>query len=572
MRSSAHHVSAQLPFLHKAAASSRLECVVIGAVFFVIAVLASVLGFFTGLRDGPPVWLSTTLRHFTEQKIGHPRFSLSAADVIARPQQPEGEPLWNLLGAFSHGAREADLGVGMLYYALGYFLRPEFCVVIGSAADSKLGFVPTLIHRGQVDGGQSTGKTFLVDTSAGSITLPGIDIVSVKTLPLAVAYFRNQAILINYLHIDGVAYETAKTTLSAFLPLLAPGATITLHGTNMANPFAPAATHQLVEDLRLDPCWELVDFKSLLAPGMDLGNGQFGFGTAILKRRCDLDTLDLEVRMTSSQSCADRRVLQANTSSAVLGVASSGSLRIPRIGSERFLLPECHSCVPGLKGVDCTEVSTATRMVINELSKIAGDRGRFLSADQAYPYLESQEFQQRQHFIAAWMQKSQPQRILDLGTNFNFLERFADFSDEWCPELVVSVDSIISGQSRKLRCGSRQNSRDVHLLHLPMTTREALAHPYVSSIAFDAVVCLGCDATQGPSTQQLESFQRPYQLFLEFPKESDASVKAFGSLPMAAGSALLDVQDWVMPDPTSKGSAYGNIHRHMVVMSYPVTL
>jgi|Transcript_105718 hypothetical protein len=568
MLSSAHHVSLLPPSLKKLGTSSKLDCILVGAFLTTLVIIGSVLGFRAGLQKGPPSWLSTVLKHAVDSKSGLSQFSLSAADVIARPLQAEGAPLWDLPGAFSHGAAKADLGVGMLYYALSYFVRPEICVVIGSASDSKLGFVPILIHRGQVDGGQSRGRTFLVDASASSVALSGIEVLNIANLPTVVAYFRNQAILINYLHIDGVTYEKAKATLTSFLPLLAPGGVITLHGTNMANPFAHFATYQLLEELRLDPCWELVDFKSILAPGMDLGNGPFGFGTAILKRRCDLDTSDLDVRVDSSQSCADRRTFEANASFTEFGVASSGGLHSVRLRSERFLLPDCLSCVPGLGGADCSAVSSATQAVIEELSQLAGERGHLSGAGHAYPYLQSHEFQQRQRFVAAWMQKSRPQRILDLGTNFNFLERFVDFSDDWCPELIISVDCIIPGQSRKLRCGA---GRDVHLLHLPMTTREALAHPYINSIAFDAVVCLGCDGTSGPPSQQLESFPRPYDLFLEFSKDSESSMQAFASLPSEAG-VLVEKQDWVMPDPTSKGSSFGNIHRHLAVMRYAVSL
>jgi hypothetical protein len=96
---------------------------------------------------------------------------------------------------------------------------------------------------------------------------------------------------------------------------------------------------------------------------------------------------------------------------------------------------------------------------------------------------------------------------------------------ESCPSSVVIIEPILDALSVLVPCITNNpslNSNNIkytHFIILPIPfsyyikTKKYLPNP-------DTVVCIGCDSVFGPTQRMLEtSFQRPYLLYLEFPKE-----------------------------------------------------
>ena len=209
----------------------------------------------------------------------------------------------------------------------------------------------------------------------------------------------------------------------------------------------------------------------------------------------------------------------------------------------RWLWPDCKACVPGLQGPSCDESEfpeiTKLQQHINQLAvERYGARGQ---GGHLYPYLETSAFQQRQIVAVNHLKKVRAQRILDFGAYFNPLERFADFDQDWCPDLILSIDPIYRGNSQGIRC--RNSSGWVTVVHAPLSAQLALENLYIASKHFDSVVCMGCDPNYGPTLQQLEGFRRPYQLVLESPFDS------FLQSPTLADGKLLFTQVLHLPDP-----------------------
>jgi hypothetical protein len=191
--------------------------------------------------------------------------------------------------ATSHGAepRSARLGAGMLYYALAYALRASVCVCLGSGG----GFVPRLMRQAQRDLGLAASRTILVDGADlvpperrriwGSPSwtapdswfrthFPDIDVVISLTEDAHRDVFLADGIAIDYLHIDADHhYDGVRRDFDLYAPLVADGGVITLHDT--ANRRPPCGVPRLVEELRRDDAWSVVDVE-------------VRYGTAIVQR------------------------------------------------------------------------------------------------------------------------------------------------------------------------------------------------------------------------------------------------------------------------------------------------
>ncbi len=169
-----------------------------------------------------------------------------------------------------------DLGAGMLYYALAYSLRSRTCVCLGSGG----GFVPRLMRQAQRDLGLEGSRTILVDgaphvrqerkeiwgspdwlgdDSTFRRNYPEVEIVLELTRDAVEKYFVPKGIVIDYLHIDADHhYDGVKLDWDLYSPLVDDGGVITLHDT--VNFREPCGVPQLIEEIRQDPNYSLVDF------------------------------------------------------------------------------------------------------------------------------------------------------------------------------------------------------------------------------------------------------------------------------------------------------------------------
>jgi len=510
------------------------------------------LGFGIGLRWRLPMGLlsSSHMKLLVDGSVQDLQIrDLDPVSLAGVPMRQSSVPLWRVPYADFHGAKEHNLGVGMLYYSIAYVVKPKTAVVLGSGA----GFVPALVRRGQIASGNPSGKTYLIDLGFGMGAMPRlvhdrrsdfrqafpeIVVLTMKSNPDGAWALREREEKIDYLHIDADhTYKGGRSDLEAFLPLLAPGAVVTMHDTNLAPPVVDFGIHQLVHELRGDPCWDLVNFASLLPPGKDYGKDQFGAGTAIVKYLC-------------------------GESAAVSHTPSNAAALATSCPNSRKILPDCQKCVPGLRGLQCEVVSRATNNmrealtlglqkeshVVLETSSVLGLKlpGSFIPpvvagwahVGTSLDYMASADYIEDQRFVASWLQKSQPRRILDLGAKTQPMEHILRFSAHWCPELLITVDPATDGSMQKLACSQIGSMSSVSLVHVPATVDEALDFRELAHIHFDAIVCLGCGAPWGPTPQRLEAFKRPYKLFLgEGPGAKGAS--AFADLPTASGSRIV---------------------------------
>jgi hypothetical protein len=188
----------------------------------------------------------------------------------------------------THGAQPGtgELGAGMLYYALAYVTRAQVCVCLGSGG----GFVPRIMRQAQRDLGLAGSRTILVDadgdvaddrklwgrptwSAEGSwhrTTYPDIEVVLARTEAAHRDVFVPGGIVIDYLHIDADHhYDGVRLDFDRFSPLLSDEGVITLHDTVNLRP--PCGVPQLVDELRADPGWSVVNFA-------------VRYGTAVVKR------------------------------------------------------------------------------------------------------------------------------------------------------------------------------------------------------------------------------------------------------------------------------------------------
>jgi hypothetical protein len=189
----------------------------------------------------------------------------------------------------SHGSADgaADLGAGILYYALAYAHRAHTCVCLGSGG----GFVPRLMRQAQRDLALEGSRTFLVD-ACGTVSAPGreiwgspcwadegstfrknypeIELVFKLTEDAFHEVFAAQGIRIDYLHIDADHhYEGAKLDWDLFSTLVPDDGVITLHDT--VNYREPCGVPRLVDEIRADGRYDVVNLP-------------ISFGTAIVRK------------------------------------------------------------------------------------------------------------------------------------------------------------------------------------------------------------------------------------------------------------------------------------------------
>ncbi len=146
-----------------------------------------------------------------------------------------------------HGAREENLGAGMLYYGMVYAMRAKTCVCLGSGD----GFVPRVLRQAQRDLALENSRTILIDGNTGRCgrpqwllensilkkEFPDIEIIE-KTTHEALEDVKEWKI--DYLHID--ADRTVKGALQDFfdyLPYMAENGVISLHDTAPNAPCGP---------------------------------------------------------------------------------------------------------------------------------------------------------------------------------------------------------------------------------------------------------------------------------------------------------------------------------------------
>lgn len=217
------------------------------------------------------------------------------------------------------------------------------------------------------------------------------------------------------------------------------------------------------------------------------------------------------------------------------------------------LMPFCKSCITDLGKVDggtngnmphsgnsskCS-ISDKTRQLREQIASIA--RGRYSQSQNIkyslnlYPYLSKNPFMQRHELVGSWLSRDQPRRVLDIGTYTNPLQNF--ISDEYCPELIVSIEpcgelSTISKhgdpwQSIMYPCHD-ESGGSTHLLVIPITIQEYVLSHHFATTDYDAVVCIGCDVHYGPKLQDFEALRGPFHLYLGFALLYEPSRAAFG--------------------------------------------
>jgi hypothetical protein len=197
-----------------------------------------------------------------------------------------GEDEW----ARSHGAEPetAELGAGILYYALAYATRASVCLCLGSGG----GYVPRLMRQAQRDLGLEGARTILVDGAEhvpdGPASIwgtpawrpddswfrrrfPDVEIVLALTEPAFRERFAPEGLTVDYLHIDADhAYDGVRRDWELYSTLVAPEGVITLHDTQNRRP--PCGVPQLLEEIRREGRFDAIDFP-------------VRYGTAVLKRR-----------------------------------------------------------------------------------------------------------------------------------------------------------------------------------------------------------------------------------------------------------------------------------------------
>ena len=240
-----------------------------------------------------------------------------------------------------------------------------------------------------------------------------------------------------------------------------------------------------------------------------------------------------------------------------------------------FMMPNCTLCIPGLTGPACDLLHESTESIRSEIEKLTrkryGPPPNRLRRYALYPYLENEEFLERQKLMASSLVTYNAKNILDIGTNtasfssfflfsfflsFFFLSFFLSFflfifiylflsfflpisglkiiystylgayynpvhlfieDPSFCPESVVVVEPILDPLSVIVPC--KGSSKTTHVLILPLTFKEYIRLKHLLPIPSpDSIVCIGCDSIYGPNRAQLEGiWTRPFKIYLEYP-------------------------------------------------------
>lgn len=146
--------------------------------------------------------------------------------------------------------------------------------------------------------------------------------------------------------------------------------------------------------------------------------------------------------------------------------------------------------------------------------RIARERG--FTGFNVYPYLTSYEARARHRLAASILKSANAQRILDYGAYSSPIYRFL----EYCPEIVVSIEPLgelvtnttLPYMSKMVPCA--EEGKTMHVVNVPSTAADFADSSY-GGIAFDAVLCIGCDSAYGP---------KPYHLIEPLVSESESGV------------------------------------------------
>jgi len=172
-----------------------------------------------------------------------------------------------------HGAGPGYLGSGMLYYAITYMFRARLCICLGLGG----GFVPRCMRQAQRDLNLGDARTILVDNLSGvwgdsivddldeffRVQFPEIQLwrMSTETAALECATLKLRP---DYIHIDA-DHSRVREDWQLYRSLCD---VFTLHDTAIV-----CSVPELVNDLRQDDEWDVVDFKEI------------GTGLTLVKRR-----------------------------------------------------------------------------------------------------------------------------------------------------------------------------------------------------------------------------------------------------------------------------------------------
>ena len=260
----------------------------------------------------------------------------------------------------------------------------------------------------------------------------------------------------------------------------------------------------------------------------------------------------------------------------------------------RRALPNCTTCVLGLVGDNCmvshTTLSMRAKMIRGYNHKHPERKDMSCAI---FPHLHSPQLRVRLPMVAWWMQINAPRRILEIGPSSNPIYPHL----EHCPDEVVIVEpcgelALPSIASSKLAipnagsggaAGREPRSWTSERVPCPgtagaegrtfvLTVVPLLFQPFFAlhhDFAFDAVVCLGCDAalTMGPRRKEfLTQLRRPFDLYLEIPAGIKESLSEFAlrteddaksaAVFTAAGCRLQSVSELSFPEIMAANPGY----------------
>lgn len=122
----------------------------------------------------------------------------------------------------------------------------------------------------------------------------------------------------------------------------------------------------------------------------------------------------------------------------------------------------------------------------------------------------------RHEIFGKILSERKAKNILDIGAYYSPIHLF--MSNESCPQSAVIVEPILEALSAYVPC-TTDTSKHTHVIITPIKFTQYIAVMRVLPVS-DSVVCIGCDSHYGPNRHMLETtFQRPYQLFIEYPSE-----------------------------------------------------
>lgn len=223
----------------------------------------------------------------------------------------------------------------------------------------------------------------------------------------------------------------------------------------------------------------------------------------------------------------------------------------PRCQDSKRLMPSCEKCIPGLQGRKC-DFPRDTLRLRAEIAAMVKQRYPNATADRAlalYPYLETDEFLNRQREVGDRLGRDEVKHVVDIGAYVNPIHLFLG---QHCPETVVVIEPILEPLSVFVPCiNSAEPSLNAstHVLHLPLTFKRYLRVRHLVGVNPDAVVCIGCDGHHGPTKRDLlESWPRPYTLYLEF-TDGHRPNKPFLSIGKSPGATALHESERSFGEP-----------------------